>query len=453
MAALDGGYEGFLEGWFVAPLTGEVSFLLPKDAVATLSWSGSNKTTPLTQLAAVTSSVAWVWPAWPADAGSGAIAAKASLTKGESYWLSLNCSKASSAATGCALGARIHAATAPTGLSMSGRKLAGRSEVRLAHAPPPTGLMSCARDGPGTSCDPASSTTAITAATLQQASCASITDRDTCCASYDTNGYPCIPAVTTFSANSYCLDSVTATQHYADQQAACPPRADAVGAARPRVTLAPQVECSSLTDRYVCSHSKDGRTAAAYVGQACIPARTTFQNANKCETATWAGAFDKTSMATGAEFGTAAYLSYQGLHHEVQQLTLAQGSPVRSVQRVIFEAIECDDPSTDCIGDRGGTVQLMHAGSLGSEVNVATGTAAQIAASFTAIADATYSGLSATVELKNNTHVVWNLAVLTPWDACGMQASLTLLDVRCNAKVVASVMRETAIEAPHPVGS
>ena len=78
---------------------------------------------------------------------------------------------------------------------------------------------------------------------------------------------------------------------------------------------------------------------------------------------------------------------------------------------------------------------------------------AQIAASFTAIADATYSGLSATVELKNNTHVVWNLAVLTPWDACGMQASLTLLDVRCNAKVVASVMRETAIEAPHPVGS
>ena len=73
---------------------------------------------------------------------------------------------------------------------------------------------------------------------------------------------------------------------------------------------------------------------------------------------------------------------------------------------ITFAAIECDlGVESDCIGGRGGTVQLEHAGNTGSEVNVATGTAAEIEASFAALADASYGGLSATVELVNTTHV------------------------------------------------
>ena len=69
-----------------------------------------------------------------------------------------------------------------------------------------------------------------------------------------------------------------------NQIAACPLRADALGAARPRVTLDNQVACSSLTDRHACCGAIDGGTAAFRAGYACMPAATLFQNGNRCDT-------------------------------------------------------------------------------------------------------------------------------------------------------------------------
>jgi hypothetical protein len=183
VAALDGGTAGFVEGWFVPPVTGDATFLLPKDTQAWLSWSGTATATQLVPLAAVPSpSVGGEpWPAWPSDNDAasdnlGAISAKLGLVKGQSYWLSLNCSAAAAASQGCALGVRLHAATAPHGLSLSGRTLTGRTEVPL---------------------------------------CLSLTDRDACCASFErvalgtgfvnqaSSGYPCIPAVSSFYASAH----------------------------------------------------------------------------------------------------------------------------------------------------------------------------------------------------------------------------------------------------------
>ena len=111
-----------------------------------------------------------------------------------------------------------------------------------------------------------------------------------------------------------------------------------------------------------------------------------------CETAVWVAAYDQYSAASSSEFAepevNAPHLSYAGLHHEVQRITLRQSSPVRSVQYLTFAAIECDADTYDCIrGNHSGTVQFRHGGKLGGEVDLATGTAAQIAASFLSLAD------------------------------------------------------------------
>jgi hypothetical protein len=58
----------------------------------------------------------------------------------------------------------------------------------------------------------------------------------------------------------------------------------------------------------------------------------------------------------------------------VQQITLRQASPARSVQIITFAAIECADPAYDCIGgNQSGSVQLRHGGELGAEIDLATG--------------------------------------------------------------------------------
>ena len=242
VAALDGGTAGFVEGWFVPPITGDASFLLPKDAQAWLSWSATAAATALTPLAAVLSPSASAsvgggpWPTWPADgvvtggassSNLGATSTKLSLVKGRSYWLSLNCSAATTAAQGCALGVRLHAALAPHGLSLAGRTLTGRTEVT---------------------------------------SCLALADRDACCAAFERvalatgfvnqarSGYPCIPAVASYYPSAVCLPSTTSSLTYPRQQAACPPRPDAVGLARPRLHLPSQIPCSSLTDRYKCAN-------------------------------------------------------------------------------------------------------------------------------------------------------------------------------------------------------
>ena len=72
------------------------------------------------------------------------------------------------------------------------------------------------------------------------------------------------------------------------------------------------------------------------------------------------------------------------------------------VQYLTFTAIECD--AGDCIGDRGGTVQFLHNGNLGSEVNLATGTASEIAASFTSIADRCVTLLALYMHIQTHTY-------------------------------------------------
>ena len=76
--------------------------------------------------------------------------------------------------------------------------------------------------------------------------CAAINDRDACCAALDRADNPCVPAILTFSGivgTPVCLDAATAaSEDHRNHIAACPLRADALGAARPRVTLDSQVE-------------------------------------------------------------------------------------------------------------------------------------------------------------------------------------------------------------------
>ena len=63
------------------PSPGTVSFLLPKDALGTLTWATDPWATPTT-LATVTTAATTLspWPMWPADAAGGAIAAKVSVS-------------------------------------------------------------------------------------------------------------------------------------------------------------------------------------------------------------------------------------------------------------------------------------------------------------------------------------------------------------------------------------
>ena len=70
-----------MEAWFEAPHTGAVSFILPKDAVATLSVAADPWATPTT-LATVSTAASTnsPWPTWPEDAASGAAAAKLNVT-------------------------------------------------------------------------------------------------------------------------------------------------------------------------------------------------------------------------------------------------------------------------------------------------------------------------------------------------------------------------------------
>ena len=89
-----------------------------------------------------------------------------------------------------------------------------------------------------------------------------------------------------------------------------------------------QVACSSLTDRHACCNAIDGGTAAYRAGYACMPAMTRFQNGNRCETARYVEQYDPSASASCAEFSpTAAHLTHESLHHEVQRLTLQQARP------------------------------------------------------------------------------------------------------------------------------
>ena len=80
-----------------------------------------------------------------------------SVTAGQRYWLQLDCPAPTGGAKGCAVGARFHTEDAPYPLTLTARKLAGRTKGSI--------------------------------------SCAAITDRDDCCAALDSDDNPCVPAV------------------------------------------------------------------------------------------------------------------------------------------------------------------------------------------------------------------------------------------------------------------
>ena len=255
--------------------------------MGTLTWATDPWVTPTTLASVTTATIAATlspWPTWPADTAGGAIAAKVSVVAGQRYWLQLNCPAPTTGAQGCAVGARFHTEEAPYPLTLTARKLSGRIK----------GSTSCAAITAHyyylhfTLLGVELLTLPLILLTTHSTRCVAITDRDACCAALDNNDNPCVPAVVRFSAvvgTPVCLDAATAaSQDHRSQIAACPLRADALGAARPRVTLDNQVACSSLTDRHACCGAIDGGTAAFRAGYACMPAATLFQNGNRCET-------------------------------------------------------------------------------------------------------------------------------------------------------------------------
>lgn len=119
--------------------------------------------------------------------------------------------------------------------------------------------------------------------------CAAIVDKAECCATVDSAGDVCVPAVTAFSDGAVCAGweaSLKFSSADAAQIAACPPQQDrSKAAARPRVKLAAEVGCDSITDRVACCSATDGRSNAAYANSPCIPATVVFQNGAVCEAA------------------------------------------------------------------------------------------------------------------------------------------------------------------------
>ena len=117
--------------------------------------------------------------------------------------------------------------------------------------------------------------------------CAAIVDKSECCATIDSAGDVCVPAVTAFSDGAVCAGweaSLKISKADATQIAACPPQQDREAtAARPRVKLPAQVGCDSLTDRVACCSATDGRTMTTYADSPCIPATLAFQSGAVCE--------------------------------------------------------------------------------------------------------------------------------------------------------------------------
>ena len=201
-----------VDGWFEAPHTGSISFLLPKDALGTLTWATDPWVTPTTLASVTTATIAATlspWPTWPADTVGGAIAAKVSVVAGQRYWLQLNCPAPTTGAQGCAVGARFHTEEAPYPLTLTARKLSGRIK----------GSTSCAAITAHyyylhfTLLGVELLTLPLILLTTHSTRCVAITDRDACCAALDNNDNPCVPAVVRFSAvigTPVCLDAATA---------------------------------------------------------------------------------------------------------------------------------------------------------------------------------------------------------------------------------------------------
>ena len=358
-----------------------------------------------------------VWPTWPEHASHSAVSRMVSVVAGERYWLRLDCTFGGAS---CAVGARVHTDRTPVGASLSERRMASRT--------PAYGTRNAVPD---------------------TVTCQSITDKARCCSSIDRDGEMCFPAANpTFSSGYACMSwSWLDDQPAADNPiAACPALEDlATKTARPRVKLGDQAGCDTLTDRIACCSAIDGRTAAIHVDSPCMPAQTVFANGDVCQTARHVKDLDPNAAASCTELATttmATPFGEEAVVHDTQRLTFAQTAASRLTQLINFTAIECNSTSADCIGDRGGTVSLTHAGATSEGIAIASATAADIMRAFGPLRDLTYSSINATTVDIGPTHVTWRLELTTPFSTCASQMALPLLEVECGAKVSAIVIIE-----------
>ena len=245
----------------------------------------------------------------------------------------------------------------------------------------------------------------------------------------------CVPSTEFFKTNILCRDATV----YHDQvdvndsplkQAACPPGAALTG--RPREVLPAGVSCNSLRDRSRCSRAIDGRSHSYHVGQPCVPAAIAFENGEVCRTAREVSNFEPRAAASGVEFESSD-LSYLGVNHEMQRITMRQANPRRLVQTVRFTAISCPTGS-NCIGGKYDTVKFSNQGKLTSTIKLSS-SATTIKNALIAILDDTYSAIDVTISYRTKNETEWQLAIRTPFTSCTEQPKLPLLEARLQAKV------------------
>ena len=137
-----------------------------------------------------------------------------------------------------------------------------------------------------------------------------------------------------------------------------------------------------------------------------------FANGDVCQTARYVLDLDPNAAASCNEFAT-PYMSFPFgedlLVHSTQRLTLTQQSPFRFTQLITFTAIECSTAAGDCIGDRGGIVNLVHNSLTSADLTLATATPAEIVEAFALLRDTTYSAATATVVRVDDTQVACRL--------------------------------------------
>ncbi|KOO31606.1 fibrocystin [Chrysochromulina tobinii] len=362
-----------------------------------------------------------VWPSLQST--SSAVSPRVTLVSGQRYWLGLECNHSASSTNQwgiaevppCAVGARMHTTRLPVDSSIERRRLTSRTRV-----------MATGSNGAPTQCD-------------------TIRDHLRCCASFDLNGDPCVPAISLFNNGRPCMNSQWVVGSQPTQQAACPARRDATTPIwKAREKLGNMVSCHTLTDRVACSSAIDGRTQAIHLNQPCMAASTMFANGNVCETARYVKDLDPTGTASLAEAASPYMHVASGrdiLHHEVQSITLTQASTTKLEQTITFTAVNCSNSTSndgDCIGISGGTVQLA-LGDLSSEPISITSTGSDIPSAFRPLLGDTYSGVTVISVVVGQRTVTWVLALTTPWTSCTNQLNLPLLSTVRVAKVTANV--------------
>lgn len=147
--------------------------------------------------------------------------------------------------------------------------------------------------------------------------------------------------------------------------------------------FSPHLLLAECTRSRRCCRSTDGRTAAYYAGQPCIPAVVTFQNGDVCRTAKDVALFEPLSavrnvaashsaslgsaqdpssqaccsvtaslharQASCAEFGV-GHLDFAGLSYERQKLSFGQLAPEPVTQIVKMRVLACQPGASPRVG-------------------------------------------------------------------------------------------------------